>query len=360
MKRVLSVLSLVVILLATGCRENNGQESLPRGEVSAEWSAAAENFYNDAISVTAPDNAQPYSIMAVEHGKVVFEQWYDGKTPESKHDVYSISKTVLAMAAGFAVKEGLFSVEDKVTDYFPEQLPEHVSDTLSAMTIRHLLTMTCGLEETPILLSVFKKNADADFDWIREFFASSQVSMPGTQFYYNLFSSYIIAAILEKTSGTSVMDYITPRLLEPLHITDLEWQDSPAGICVGGWGMQLCTEDVAKLGQFLLQHGKWNGRQLLPAEWVDTMTSKLVESSPRQAFIKLSDPAVLNDPENDHSQGYGYYVWQGKHGTYRMEGISGNLAFVNPEKETVLVVTSHTNMDQKYIDLIWKHFAHLF
>ncbi|MBQ0006473.1 MAG: serine hydrolase, partial [Alistipes sp.] len=263
-------------------------------------------------------------------------------------------------AAGFAVKEGLFSVEDKVMDFFPEQLPEHVSDTLAAMTIRHLLTMTCGLEETPKLLSVFKKNADTDFDWISEFFASSQISMPGTQFYYNFFSSYIIAAIIEKTSGTGVVDYITPRLLEPLHITDMEWQVSPAGICVGGWGMKLCTEDMAKLGLLLLQHGKWNGRQLLPAEWVDTMTSKLVESSPTNAFTKSSDSEVLNDSENDHSQGYGYYVWQGKHGTYRMEGMLGNLVFVNPEKEVVLVFTSRSNMDQKYIDLIWKNFAHLF
>lgn len=359
-KRNLAVLTFVVIFLATGCWGNNGLNSLPRGDVSPEWSAAAGSFYNDAISVTAPDKAQPYSIMAVEHGKVVFEQWYAGYTAESRFDVYSVSKTVLAMAAGLAVEEGLFSVEDKVIDYFPEQLPEHVSDTLSAMTIRHLLTMTCGLEETPRLMSVFKNNSDADFDWIREFFASNQVSMPGTVFYYNFFSSYIMAAIIEKTSGTGVVDYIRPKLLEPLHITDLEWLDSPAGICVGGWGMKLCTEDMAKLGLLLLQHGKWNGRQLLPASWVSVMTSKLVESGPLQAFTKFADPAVLNDPENEHSQGYGYFVWQGKHGTYRMEGILGNIVFVNPEKEIVLVLTGNSNMDQKYIDLIWKHFAHLF
>lgn len=360
MRNTFSIILFLTALIAAGCKEASGPASLPRGEVSPEWAAAAENFYHDAMSVTAPDRAQPYSIMAVEHGNVVFEQWFDGKMPDSKNDVFSVSKTVLALAVGFAVEEGLFSVEDRVIDYFPEQLPEHVSDTLSAMKIRHLLTMTCGLEETPKLLSVFKTDSDADFDWISEFFASDQTAMPGTKFYYNFFSSYIVAAILEKTSGTSVMDYITPRLLEPLHITDMEWQKSPAGICVGGWGMSLCTEDVAKLGQFLLQHGKWNGNQLLPAEWVGTMTSKLVESSPLQAFTKSSDPAVLNDPSNDHSQGYGYYVWQGKSGTYRMEGMLGNYAFVNPEKETVLVFTSNSNMDQRYIDFIRKHFSQLF
>lgn len=359
MRRSLSLVLFLSILFTAGCKVTNGQKSLPRGEVSPEWAAAADSFYKDAMSVTAPHKAQPYSIMAVEHGKVVFERWFDGNTPENSYDVYSISKTVLALAAGFAVEEGLFSVEDRVIDYFPEQLPEHVSDTLSAMTIRHLLTMTCGLEESPKLLSVFAKDADKDFDWISEFFASSQVSMPGTSFYYNFFSSYIVAAIIEKTSGKGVVDYLAQKLLEPLHIADLEWEKSPAGICVGGWGMKLCTEDVAKLGQLLLQHGRWNGRRLLPAEWVDTMTSKLVESSPLQAYTKHSDPAVLNDPENDHSQGYGYYVWQGKYDTFRMEGMLGNLAFVDPKKEIVLVLTSNSNMDQKYIDLIWKHFAHL-
>ncbi len=159
MKRALSLVLFLAVLFTAGCKETDEQTSLPRGEISPQWAAAAESFYNDAMSVTAPDRAQPYSIMAVEHGKVVFEQWYNGKTPESTFDVYSVSKTVLALAVGFAVEEGLFSVEDRVADYFLEQLPEHVSDTLSAMTIRHLLTMTCGLEESPKLLSVFNKNA---------------------------------------------------------------------------------------------------------------------------------------------------------------------------------------------------------
>ena len=358
MKRILPLLFLAV-LLVTGCRNADVSASLPRGKVSPEWASAADSFYVDAVSVAAPDKAQPYSIMVVDHGKVALERWYDGHTAESRENVYSECKTVLALAAGMAVEEGLFSVEDRVVDLFPGQLPENVTDTLSSMTIRHLLTMTCGLEESPKLLTVFSKSGDKDFDWIREFFASSPTSMPGTQFYYNFFSSYIMAAIIEKTSGMGVMDYIRPRLLEPLHITDAEWEVSPAGICVGGWGMLLCTEDVAKLGQLLLQRGKWNGTQLVPAEWVDTMTSKLVESGPVNAFVKLKNPSLVADPENEHSQGYGYYVWQGKYGTYRLEGMRGKLTIVDPARETVLVLIGDTNMEQGYIDLIWKHFAHL-
>ena len=330
---------------------------MPRGCASEEWAAAAGNFFAEAISVEAPDVAVPYSIMVLDRGKVVFEKWFEGETSDSLYNVYSISKTVLALAVGCAVDEGLLSVEDRVIDYFPDKLPQSVSDTLSTMKIKHLLTMTCGMEETPKLLSVFSQNDE--FDWIEEFFNSRQTSLPGTRFYYNFFSSYIIAAILQELTGMRVVDYISQRLLEPMHITDLEWKESPAGICVGGWGLYICTEDMAKIGQLILQRGRWNGRQLVPADWVDTMTSNLVESSPSNAYTSQWDPALLSDPENDHLQGYGYYVWQCRHGVYRAEGMFGNYIIINPAKEIVVAFTSNSNMNQRYLDLIWKHFGNL-
>ena len=158
----------------------------------------------------------------------------------------------------------------------------------------------------------------------------------------------------------SVMDYIRPRLLDPLQITDMQWDTSHEGICVGGWGMRVCTEDMAKLGQLLLQRGKWNGRQLVSPQWVDTMTSNLVESRPKSAFAANMDPAELEDPANDHSQGYGYYVWQGKGNTYRMEGLQGRHVIVSPSRNIVFVITSRTNMSQGYLDIIWKHFSRFF
>ncbi len=353
MKKISVALSFVLLLVA-GCRTSG---DLPRGKVSAEWTSEAEAFCQDALSVQAPDKAQPLSIMVLKKGKVIFEDYCDGFAPDSLLEVYSISKTILALAAGFAVEEGLLSVDDKVTGFFPGRLPENVSDTLSSMTIRHLLTMTCGMEETPKLLSAFSGNAS--FSWLEEFFASRQAHMPGEEFYYNFFSPYVLAAIIEKETGMSVMDYIGPRLLDPLQITDMQWDTSHEGICVGGWGMRLCTEDLAKLGQFLLQRGKWKGRQLISSEWVDTMTSNLVKSQPKSAYTANIDPAVLADPANDHSQGYGYYVWQGKGDTYRMEGLQGRFVFVSPARDIVLVVTTRTNMGQNYLDIIWKHFSHL-
>ena len=357
MMKKLSTIFIAASLLITGCKSGEGTVDLPRGEESAEWTAAAESFRQDALSVVAPDVAVPFSIMAVDHGKVVFEQWYEDFTPESVYDVYSVSKTLLALAVGCAVDDGLISVDDKVIDYFPDKLPEHVSDTLSSMEIRHLITMTCGMEETAKLMDVFR--GKEDFDWIEEFFNSKQTAMPGTKYYYNFFTPYIVAAILQKVTGEKLVDYIRPRLLYPMHITDLEWKESPAGICVGGWGLFVCTEDMAKLGQLLLQRGEWNGRQLVSAKWVETMTSKLVDSAPLSAYTVNKDPAMLADPENDHAQGYGYYIWQGKQGTYRAEGLDGRHIIINPEKEVVFAITSHTNMDQRYIDLIWKHFGKL-
>lgn len=355
MKKIISTL-LLVILFITGCHRASDSLNLPRGEVSAKWTAAADGFRNAALSIADPEKEYPYGIMVLEHGKVVFEQWYGGMQKESRLNVYSISKTVTALATGCAVAEGLITVDDKVIDCFPDRLPENVSDTLSAMTIRHLLTMSCGLEETPDLMSAF--GAEPDFDWISEFFASRQVSMPGTQFYYNFFTPYILSAIIEKKAGMGLMDYIKPRLLDPLHISDMEWEVSPEGICVGGWGMFVNTEDIAKVGQLLLQHGKWNGRQLVPAQWVDTMTSKLLDSVDSNYFIKAVTPVLPEDPENEHSQGYGYYVWQGKRGTYRMEGILGNYALINPETETIITLVNQSQ-DNQFIDLILEYFSKL-
>ena len=356
MKR-LFILVIVAFFLISGCKSGVKVIDLPRGEASPEWIAAAESFRQDALSIEAPDVVVPYSIMVVDHGKVVLELWYEGYSADSLFDVYSVSKTVLALAVGCAVDEGLFSVEDRVIDYFPDKLPDTISDTLSAMKIRHLLTMTCGMEETPELLSVFSGNDN--FDWIEEFFNSKQAAIPGTSFYYNFFASYIVAAIIEKTAGMGVLDYIKPRLLDPLHITDMKWDDSPAGICVGGWGMFVCTEDMAKIGQLLVQRGKWNGCQLVSSEWIDTMTSNLVASKSLNAFTNREDLKMMEDQKNDYFQGYGYYVWQCKSGIYRAEGLDGKCIIINPSKETVFAITSHSNMDQRYLDLIWKHFGDL-
>ncbi len=350
-KIVFEILS--VLLLVTGCGNPKTTSALPRGKVSPEWTSAVEAFYQDAVE------AQPNSIMVLENGEVIFEKHFAGFGPDSLHEVYSVSKTVLAIATGFAVEEGLLSVDDRVIDFFPGRLPENVSDTLSSMTIKHLLTMTCGMEETPRLLSAFEGNTS--FSWLEEFFASRQANMPGTEFYYNFFSSYVLAAIIQKEAGMSVMDYIRPRLLDPLQITDMQWGTSHEGICFGGWGMRLCTEDMAKLGLLLLQRGQWNGHQLISQQWVDTMTSNLVKSLPKNAFSADMDPAILADPANDHSQGYGYYVWQGKGGTYRMEGIGGQFVFICPSTNLVLVITSQCDMnDQEYLNIIAKHFSHFF
>ena len=356
--RKIAFASLFILLIAAGCRNQEATSDLPRGKVSAEWAAAVEDFYQEAVSVQAPDKAQPYSIMVLKKGKVVYEGYFAGFTPDSLTEVFSVSKTVLALAAGFAVEEGKISVDDRVTDYFPDRLPENVSDTLSSMTIRHLLTMTCGMEETPKLLSAFKGNTS--FSWLEEFFASRQANMPGTEFYYNFFAPYILAAIIQNEVGTGIVDYIRPRLLEPLQITDMQWDTSFEGICVGGWGMRLCPEDMAKLGQLLLQRGKWKGRQLISSQWIDTMTSNLVDSRPINAFVVDRDPVKLSDPANDHTQGYGYYVWQGRAHTYRMEGILGQFVIVSPARNLVLVITSNSNMDQRYMDIIWKHFSPFF
>lgn len=346
-KRVLLV--FLAFLLLGGCCVAQNVQSMPRGETTEAWLSSADRFHQDVLEGSLISPA--YSLMVVENGKVVLERYYGEENAETKGHRFSIAKTVLAFAVGLAMEEGRFGLEDKVVDYFPRQ--HSVSETVKEMKIRHLLTMTSGLEESPKLLGAFR--GERDFDWETEFFNSPQVSEPGSKFYYNFFSSYIMAAIVEKTTGERVLDYLEPRLLAPMGIEDLEWETAPDGVCVGGWGLKLSMEDMAKIGQLLLDGGKWNGKQLVDSQWIDAMVTKQVNSSNINAFIKAKKQEGKDDPNEEHAQGYGYYVWKGTHGTYRPEGMK-QVILVQPEKRIVLVFSSDSFVNQELFNLIWKNF----
>ena len=221
-------------------------------------------------------------------------------------------------AIGFAVAEGKLKVTDKVISFFPNKLPAQVSDNLKEMEIRHLLTMTCGHDTDPS--SSIREVEGAD--WVKEFLAFPVLHKPGEYFQYNSLGTYMLSAIVQKVTGQKVIDYLTPRLFQPLGIEDARWQESPQGINCGGWGLYLKTEDLAKMGQFLLQKGQWEGKQLLPAEWVEKATSAVVPSTP--SWVRFEDAPKKLDPKTcDWVHGYGYQFWQCRHNCYRADGANG-------------------------------------
>lgn len=271
------------------------------------------------------------SIMIVRHGHVIAEGWWTPYNPDSRHELYSLSKSFASTAVGFAVSEGRFSIDDPVLKFFPEDAPANPSNNLKAMRVRDLLSMSAGHQD---------ETASApDKISARSFLAHPVPHKPGTHFQYNTPASFMLSAIVQKTTGQSALDYLQPRLFEPLGIEHPIWATNFQGISLGGYGMRVRTEDIARFGQLYLQKGKWNGKQLLPTAWVEAATSRQVSNG--------------SNPASDWDQGYGYQFWRCRHGAYRGDGAFGQYCIVFPEQDAVVAITSGVKDMQAVLNLVW-------
>ena len=176
-------------------------------------------------------------------------------------------------------------------------------------------------------------------DWVKHFLKSELKLRPGTYFMYNTPATYMLSAIIQRVTGEKLVDYLYPRLFEPLGIDRPEWEMDPEGINTGGWGLHLTTEDIAKFGVFYIQEGKWNGNQLLSSDWIKMATSKQVSNG--------------SDPDNDWSQGYGFQFWRSRFNTYRGDGAMGQFCLVIPEHNTIVAITSGTDNMGGIMQIVW-------
>jgi len=278
-----------------------------------------------------------HSLMLLRNGLAVAEGWWAPYRPSDRHLLFSLSKSFTSTAIGFARSEGLLTLEDPIIDYFPDELPEVVSPLLSRMKIKDLLIMASGHSQDTFN-SLWKQE---DGNWAKAFLSADLDHEPGTRFVYNSGATYMLAALLHKVTGQFLLDYLEPRLLEPLGITDAVWEKCPRGIAAGGWGLSLTTEDIAAFGQLYLQKGAWNGRQLLPEGWVEEASSVHISNG--------------DGGESDWSQGYGYQFWRCRHGAYRGDGAFGQCCVVMPEQDVVLAITACTNGLQDVLNAAWTH-----
>lgn len=335
------------------------EKSLPRVETSERTASAVDEFISASSMMSAKlKEYVPYacvdvhSVMLLKHGKVIYENWYNGAEASQPHVLYSVSKTFTSSAVGLAISEGKLKLSDRVVDFFPESCPDEISDNLAAMTVRDLLTMTCG--QSSEALRILGEDITG-IDWIKAFLAHPVEHVPGTYFLYNSVGTYMLSAIVQKVTGEKVVDYLYPRLFQPLGIEAPHWDESPQGIDCGGWGLYLTTEDLAKFGQLLLQGGQWNGKQVLPAEWVREMSSCQVASAPSGTPVERLEEAGLNKSNSDWVQGYGYQMWMTRHNAFRADGAFGQYVIVLPDEDAVIVITSYSYMYQEYLDLVWKY-----
>lgn len=276
-----------------------------------------------------------HSLMLVRHGKVVAEGWWSPYNRESPHMLFSLSKSFTSSAVGMAIAEGHFSLDDKVLSFFPDETPAEVNEHLAAMEVRHLLSMSTGHDED----TTRYLHERADGDWISAFFSVPVIHEPGTHFLYNTGATYILSAIVQKTSGQKLIDYLQPRLFEPLGIENPTWQESPQGINTGGFGLNTRTEDIARFGQMYRQKGRWGDTQILSEAWVEEATAFHISNG--------------DDPNSDWAQGYGYQFWRCRHNVYRGDGAFGQFCIVMDDYDAVVAITSGGDDMQATMNLVW-------
>lgn len=272
-----------------------------------------------------------HSLMIVRHGQVIAEGWWAPYDAESPHSLYSLSKSFTSTAIGIAIHEGKLNLDDPVLKFFPEDAPAEPSNNLKSMRVSDLLRMNTGQQSEP--------PRTPKESWVKTFLNHPVPFKPGTHFLYNTSATYMLSAIIQKATGQTLLDYLKPRLFDPLGIEKPTWETSPQGISTGGYGLSIRTEDIARLGQLYLQKGKWQGKQLVPEAWIEAATSRQTSNG--------------SNPKSDWDQGYGYQFWRCRHGAYRGDGAFGQYCIVLPEQDAVIAITSGVRDMQAVLNLIW-------
>lgn len=238
---------------------------------------------------------------------------------ENPHITNSTCKTITAIAVMFAVSEGLLGVEDTVLSFYPEYDTMLTSKYVKQMTVEHLLTMTSGTKCTEITAMV-------EEDWVKAFLLTDCQAEPGTQFIYNSMNTYMLSAILTKITEMSLLEYLRPRLFEPLGINNLSWELCPKGIERGGWGLHLSIDGMLKIGLFLANNGKYNDRQLIDSSYICKMKEVKVEQ----------DTDAL-------ATGYGYQLWHLPNGFYMLSGMYGQHVVIDDNHKLVIATNAHND-----------------
>lgn len=313
-----------------------GVNNLPRS--TPEMQGVSSDVLGKLFDAMDASGIDFHSVMVMRNGFVIGEGWWAPYAPPYKHSLYSLSKSFTSCGVGLAINERHFTVESQVISFFPKLLPAQVSPNLAALKVKHLLTMNTGHAIAPPL---------AGDNWAKTFLDTPIVSEPGTNFVYNTAATYMLSAIVTKTTGKTLFDFLTPRIFEPLKIEGADWEVSPQGINSGGVGLRIRTEDIASFSQLYLNKGKWKGKQLVPESWI--------AASSQSYWDFKTNPFGGSSPKanDDWQQGYGYQFWRTKTNGYRSDGLYGQFGIILPEENLVVAITEESFKTQQTLDFVW-------
>ena len=282
----------------------------------------------------ASKDTEMHHFMALRHGKVICECNFAPYPKGMWHITHSMCKSITGMAIGMLIEEGKLKLNENIYDIFSDHMNAFSKIFRPVITVENLLTMTSGVtfNESGIV---------SGNDWLGSFLNASVNGKPGTEFQYNSLNTYVLSAIVTKRTGETLTEYLTPRLFGPLGITKYYWETCPKGITKGGWGLFLCADDMAKLGQLYLQRGKWNGQQLVSEYWIEISTARHLKT------------------QND-TYGYGYQLWmEQRPGSFEYNGMLGQNVIIYPDMDMVLVTNAGNKemfQDCIMLNIIRKYF----
>ena len=278
-----------------------------------------------------------HSFLLSRNGREIASGWWKPYDPETPHLLFSLSKSFVSCAVGLLADEGKITLDTPVTEIFPEYCADIADEKFFRMTVRHLLTMSAGHDRCAT--EFFRAAGQNDF--VKVFFSSPLVHEPGSVFVYNSGATYLLSAIVRKLSGQNVTEYLAPRMLNDLGIAKRKWETCPAGTEFGGWGYRLTTREIAAFAEMLLNKGKVNGKQLVPAHYLEQACSFQIDNSRNEAA--------------DWRVGYGFQFWRCRNNAFRGDGAFGQYALVIPEKRVTLAITSGVSDMQQILDAVWEH-----
>ncbi|GHU65614.1 penicillin-binding protein [Spirochaetia bacterium] len=270
-------------------------------------------------------NLKAEGIIVMQHGKRIAEyRWI----PEAPRNAFSVSKSFTSMAVGVAIGEGKLSLKDKVIDVLEKGI-HRIDARFSLLTLEHCLTMNMGHNE-------FTRPQSVD-----EALSYELARDPGSGFFYDNTCTFLASAMVSKAIGLKVRDLLVERLFRPLGIPDPAWTESEDGYTIGATGLELSTSSLALFGQFLLRRGNWNGKQLVPAAWIDGATRTQV--------------STRNNNDDDYNLGYGYQFWTCRHGAFRCDGKDGQFVIVLPLLDAVIAISSNEDNMKPILWAVWDH-----
>ena len=282
----------------------------------------------------ASKDTEMHHFMALRHGKVICECNFAPYPKGMWHITHSMCKSITGMAIGMLIEEEKLKLDENIYDIFPDHINAFSKIFRPVITVENLLTMTSGItfNESGIV---------SGNDWLGSFLNASVNGKPGTEFQYNSLNTYVLSAIVTKRTGETLTEYLTPRLFGPLGITKYYWETCPKGITKGGWGLFLCAEDMAKLGQLYLQRGKWNGQQLVSEYWIEISTARHLKTQ-------------------NGTYGYGYQLWmEQRPGSFEYNGMLGQNVIIYPDMDMVLITNAGNKemfQDCIMLNIIRKYF----